>query len=203
MNILSTHTRTLLAGLFTLSLTACATSKPIAAQDVLLSNIAAEEVGLYASHTERSSDDPVCRTFYENTVSFMGQPAKTGSEEILETMFLAALAGGATYGVGALGITNAFAALSLAASTNQIVYEGGKAAMDSGDKVKSDLSPDVEIADAAMRLGCPQPSKAAIKLAVIEAREDKKTQRRLAKLRKRNSKMAGKDVVCREGVQNC
>lgn len=186
-------------------LAACASGPAkLAAQDVLLDGIAPEHVSLYTNVNTRAAADEICQRFYNNTVTYVGSPVKTGSEGILETMFIAALAGGATYGVGALGITNAFAALSLAASTNQVVYEGGKAALDGRDGMKTDLSPDIEIADAAMRLGCPNPSYAALKLAKIEAKENKKNERKLAKLRKTEPQHAAtKEPVCRTQTESC
>lgn len=204
---------TLLSNLFSMSpaigagllLTACASGPAkLAAQDVLLDGIAPKHVSLYINENTRVATDEVCQRFYDNTVTFVGTPMKTGSENILETMFIAALAGGATYGVGALGITNAFAALSLAASTNQVVYEGGKAALEGRDGVKTDLSPEIEIADAAMRLGCPNPSYAALKLAKIEAKENQKAARRLAKIRKTEPQLAAAKVpVCRVETDSC
>ena len=174
-----------------LLLPACATSQSqLAAQDILLKNIPENEFSLYASTALRASEDDVCQTFYSNMGEFISQPKKTSTEEFMGVVLLSALAGAATYGVGSLGIANPFTALSLAASTNQVVYEGGKAVIEDKESVKTDLEPGVEIADAALRLGCPQPSQAAIKLARKEAKENKKAQKKLAKSRRKEKKLA-------------
>lgn len=172
-----------------LILPACATTQSqLAAQDILLKNISENEVSLYASQTTRGSEDEICQTFYSNMGEYITQPKKTSSQEFMGVVLLTAIAGAATYGVGTLGIANPFTALSLAAGTNQVVYEGGKAIMKDENNVKTDLHPDVEISDAALRLGCPQPSTASKKLAKFQAKEDKKAQRKFAKAQRKKKK---------------
>ena len=136
----------------TLSLSACATYAPHAANetpqklskvlsgDLLLAGIEADKIsadGLSASRL--SSLDPACQTFNKNAMSFakvvqsqanvVPKPPGGGfGTNLLKTIAFGTLAGAASGGVGSLGIKSSFLELALAGAANQVVFQGSNAA---------------------------------------------------------------------------
>ncbi len=137
--------------LATLSLSACATYAPHAADetpvklskvlsgDTLLMGIDADKISADGVTAPRlSSLDPGCQTFNTNAAKFaevvvsqVNLPKAPGGglgTNLLKTVAFGTLAGAASGGVGSLGIGSSFLELALAGAANQVVFQGSNAA---------------------------------------------------------------------------
>jgi len=136
----------------TLSLSACATYAPHAADetpqklskvlsgDLLLAGIDAEQISAEGVSASRlSSLNPVCQTFNTNAAKFaevvisqanIGPKPPGGGlgTNLLKTVAFGTLAGAASGGVGSLGIGSSFLELALAGAANQVVFQGSNTA---------------------------------------------------------------------------
>jgi len=144
------------------SLAACQTTNTAkeSPKDILFAGVS-EKVNPVS---KRSAEDPTCLTFYGNATQYIAQPdGKKMATGFAKTLALGALSGIAAGGVGAIGISSSFVELALASTANQVVYKGGEKALDKMTGAEGALTPVEEIEDAASELGCPPPSKAAMK----------------------------------------
>lgn len=149
-----------------LALTACQTTGAAkSADEMLFSGIAAEKIAIEgASSSKLSAENPTCLKFYGNTTSYVTRPQ--GGERAKgfgKTVLLGLLAGAASGGVASMGISSAFLETAVAGTANQLVFQGGKKALDSATGEADKLTDQEEIELAAAKLGCPAPSKAAMK----------------------------------------
>lgn len=172
---------TLLTAVAVLSLAACQTTG--AAQSpsqTLYSNIDVANISETGTATRRSGTDSVCVTFYQNTASYVAQPASVkpkGGSGLLKTLVLGSLAGVASGGVAALGISSSFAEAALIGTASQMTYNTGETVYDKivgPDDVQDTetaLTPMEEIEKAAAALGCPAPDKLALKGAKAGTKE--------------------------------
>ena len=157
-----------------LALTACQTTGGTkeTPEQILFSGVAAEKID---SGAKLSAENPTCLAFYSNTTRYISQPnGGKVAKGFAKTLALGVLSGTAAGGVGAIGISSSFVELALAGAANQVVYQGGEAALDKATGDADALTPTEEIEDAAARIGCPPPSKAAMKGAKKAAKAAKK-----------------------------
>lgn len=146
-----------------LALTACQTTGATkeTPEQILFSGVTAEKID---AGSKLSAKDPTCLTFYSNTTRYVSQPnGGKAAKGFAKTLALGVLSGAAAGGVGAIGISSSFVELALASAANQVVFQGGQKALDKVTGDADTLSPIEEIEDAAARIGCPPPSKAAMK----------------------------------------
>jgi len=136
----------------TLSLSACATYAPHAADetpqklskvlsgDLLLAGIDADKISAEGLSANRlSSQSPTCLAFNKNAAKFADvviSQANIGPKppggglgaNLLKTIAFGTVAGAASGGVGSLGIGSSFLELALAGAANQVVFQGSNAA---------------------------------------------------------------------------
>ena len=179
-----TISKVLFLGVAALSLCACQTTSTITPpSETLLSGIDTS-VDTQPGFTKAlSASDPTCFTFYKNTTAFVSQPADYGvggsvtpsfGGSLVKTLVLGTLAGVASGGVAAIGISNSFAEAALIGTASQVTYNTGSTVYDKIVTPQPDpeaqaeaaaiaaLDPMQEIQKAAAILGCPAPDQAAI-----------------------------------------
>jgi len=178
-----------LTSMAVLALTACQTTAPaMPSADMLLSSIPVEKISPEgAAISQLSSLNPTCVEFTKNAESFAdAYKAQAGlipqapgggfGKSLLKTVALGTLAGAASGGVGSLGIGSSFLELALASTANQVVYQGGDAALTALSNNKAEAaaqealsapSPLTQIQAAAAKLGCPTPSATTLGLDPI------------------------------------
>lgn len=155
-----------LSSIAILSLTACQTTGTAqATSEMLYSGIATEKISSEdVSPLKLSAENQTCLKFYGNTTKYAMRPkGKERAGNFGKTIVLGLLAGAASGGVASMGISSAFLETAVAGTANQIVFQGGKSALDKATGEDEKLSDQEEIELAAAKLGCPAPSKAAMK----------------------------------------
>jgi len=171
-----------LAVMAILSVSACQTTGAAqSANDTLYANIEADKISASGDASRLSATDSTCVTFYQNTASYITQPAtvpgKSAGSGLLKTLVLGSLAGVASGGVAALGVRSSFAEAALVGTVSQVTYNTGDTIYDKiigPDEVETEetpLTPMEEIEAAAKALGCPSPDKAALKAAKAGTKE--------------------------------
>lgn len=175
-----------------LSLSACATHAPhgvedaplkLSSSDSLLSGIAADKITVDGvSPNKLSETNSTCVQFYSNTAKYAGRPqGGTYAKGFGKTILLGLLAGAASGGVASMGIGSAFLETAVAGTANQVVYQGGSAAL---SKTGSGSDTD-KVAEAANQIGCPKPDLQTLKAA-------QKAAKKAAKLAAKDAKKAAK-----------
>ncbi len=169
-----------LSAVMALSLAACQTTGSAkTANEMLFSGIDAGKISAEGpSAATLGAENPTCLKFYANTTRYITQPQPGKvAKNFGKTIALGMLAGAASGGVGSLGISSSFLELALAGAANQVVFQGGQTALDKVTGEADKLTPQEEIDDAAAKLGCPAPSKAAMKGAKKAAKAMKKKEK--------------------------
>lgn len=178
-----TISKTLFLGVAALSLCACQTTSAISSpSDTLLAGIDSSTISSSASTTLLSSSDPTCLTFYKNTTDFVSLPADFNVARpsvgggLMKTIVLGTLAGVASGGVAAIGISSSFLEAAVIGTASQVTYNAGGTVYDKIVSQKTPepavpaLEPMQEIQNAAALIGCPAPDTAAISaLKISEA----------------------------------
>ena len=181
-----------------LSLSACATVAPhgadetpqkLTSSDSLLAGIEADKITIDGvSPNKLSETNSTCLKFYANTAQYMARPQGAAyAKGFGKTILLGLLAGAASGGVASAGIGSAFLETAVAGTVNQVVFQGGNAAL---NKVGGDSDADV-VAQAANQVGCPKPDLETLKAA---QKASKKAAKKAAKAAKKAEK-AAEDVV--------
>jgi len=173
----------------TLSLSACATYAPHAADEtpqkmttseMLFAGIPAEKITVDGvSPNTLSEQSPTCLTFYKNSVSYMARPQGTKrAKSFGKTLALGLLAGAASGGVASMGIGSGFLEAALAGTANQVVFQGGNTAL---DKLGANASDEDKLSVAAGQIGCPEPDVAAMKASRKASKKAAKEMKKKAK----------------------
>ena len=185
--------KTFFLGVAVLSLCACQTTSTIRPpSETLLAGIEPAADTQIGATKLLNATDPTCVTFYKNTAAFVAQPADFGAGapatpsfggSLMKTFVLGTLAGVASGGVAAIGISNSFAEAALIGTASQVTYNTGGSIYDKIVTPKPDpeaeaeaqalaaLDPMQEIRKAAAVLGCPAPDQASI--AALNLGKDK------------------------------
>lgn len=174
-----------LASLAMLSLTACSTLSPnperallsgIAAENIKPAPLSAEElaaangtsgidltpphISLAESQIRASASNPTCAQFNVNTLAFAARPETPSfGTGLMKTVIMGTIAGAASGGVASLGIGSTFIESAVVGTANQVVFQTSEPYV---DKVIPDVGftgteKELEIKEAADRVGCPYP----------------------------------------------
>lgn len=189
--------------LATLSLSACATYAPHAADEtpqkmstseMLFAGISEDKIttdGVSANNL--SVQNPTCLTFYKNAASYIARPqGAKRAKGFGKTLALGLLAGAASGGVASMGIGSGFLEAALAGTANQVVFQGGNAAL---DKLGANVSDEDKLGLAARQIGCPEPDMAALKASKKAAEKAAKAMKKQAKADAKAAKAAAKTTV--------
>lgn len=184
----------------TLSLSACATYAPHAADetpqkmttsDMLFAGISEDKITVDGvSPNQLSEQSPTCLTFYKNSMGYMARPqGAKRAKSFGKTLALGLLAGAASGGVASMGIGSGFLEAALAGTANQVVFQGGNTAL---DKLGASASDEDRLSVAAKQIGCPEPDVAAMKAS-------KKASKKAAKAMKKKAKADAKAAAAAGG----
>ena len=174
-----------LASLAVLSLTACSTLSPnpetvllagIAEQNIKPAPLSAEEIAaenaangivvtpphiaLAESQIKASASNPTCAQFNVNTLAFISRPETPSfGTGLMKTIVMGTIAGAASGGIASLGIGSSFVEAAVVGTANQVVFQTSEPYV---DKIIPDVSiggseKELEIKEAADRVGCPYP----------------------------------------------
>lgn len=186
-----------LASLAVISLTACATLSPnpetallagIAPEKIKPAPLSAEEIAaaeaaasgievipphiaLAESQIRASATNPTCAQFNVNTLAFVARPETPSfGTDLMKTIVMGTIAGAASGGIASLGIASSFVEAAVVGTANQVVFQTSEPYV---DKIIPDVSiggeeKNLEIKEAADRVGCPYPEWAT-KLSPKEA----------------------------------
>jgi len=134
-------------------LTACSTTPP---SSTLLNGISAADIAAKPSNVDvnglRAASDPVCQTFYANSVTFAkaaSRPSPGG--QILAATGISVLASVATNGLLG-GVGNSVGGIAAQTATSQLIYSGGNVAL-SG--LNASRTGDKRIIEKAAEINCP------------------------------------------------
>jgi len=174
-----------LASLAVISLAACSTLSPnpekallanIAEENIKPAPLSAEEVAaanaasgidvtpphiaLAESQIRASASNPTCAQFNVNTLAFIARPETPSfGTGLMKTIVMGTIAGAASGGVASLGIASTFIESAVVGTANQVIFSASEPYV---DKVIPDASiggseKELEIKEAADRVGCPYP----------------------------------------------
>lgn len=134
-------------------------------------NMMTPAMSLAASQIRASGANPVCGQFNMNSLAYAANPkSPLPGRGIIKTLARGVIAGAAGGAVTELGIGSSFAESMVAGTVNQVVYNASEPVIDSVLPDGDNSGRAEEIALAAERLSCPNPTSFLKGLTKTEAK---------------------------------
>lgn len=140
------------------------------ASDLANGNVMTPAMSAVNSQIRSASVSNVCRQFNLNSLAYVATPSKSmpglGIVKTIASGVVAGVAGGA---VSTIGIESSFVENMVAGTVNQVVYNASRPVLDSVLPGAENADKAAEIASAAERVNCPNPTSWLKGMSLTEA----------------------------------
>lgn len=133
-------------------------------------NVMTPAMSLADSHIRTMNVSSVCRQFNMNSLAYVANPSKSlPGLGIIKTIASGVVAGAASGAVSAIGIESSFVENMVAGTVNQVAYNASRPVIDSVLPGSDNTDKAAELASAAERVGCADPTSWLKGMSLTEA----------------------------------